>query len=162
MSKNNIIKQSQENTERDSPDGFGGLQINVPPVDPTAVSNVSKEITERSKHAIDKAIDPTSIPAQNALSDEAFHKMVDSVVNDPNLPAKEKVELCKEIVQMKDRSDSAHAEMVNENIRVQGEVAKGILAKQGLTWDQIGLAMQQAGRIGALGLRAWMFLKLFI
>jgi hypothetical protein len=99
--------------------------------------------------------------AQNFLDNSTFQKMIDSVMNSA-IPPQEKVELYKELVKMKDESDHLHADLENENIRVQADAAATIQASQGLTWDQIGEGMRIAGRIGLQAFRLWRLLKIFL
>ena len=155
-------KKQQPNVpaKRESSHQSGELQINIPPVDSTELSAISQGITERTNHAIDKAVAPSSKAAQNVLDAVTFQKMVDNVLNS-DLPPKDKVEMCKELVRMKDESDRMHADLENENIRVQTAAITSIQRSQGPTWDQIGYAMRVAGRIGLKALEFWINMKMF-
>lgn len=151
-----IVPANQELTAQ-----LDGLQINDPSVELAEAKVITHSTTERINHAVDKAVTPSSKAAQNILDNEAFNMMI-AGVRESDLPPNEKVELYKELIKMKDNSDFLHAALERESIRVQADAIAKIQASQGLTWEQIGYGMKQAGRIGVKALRLWLSMRPFL
>ncbi len=151
-----IVLANQELTAQ-----LAGLQINDPSVESAEARVVSQSITERVNHAIDKAVTPSSKAAQNILGSDTINTVIDEVMKS-DIPIKEKVELVKELVKMKDNSDLLHAALERESIRAQADAIAEIQASQGLTWEQIGYGMKQAGRIGVKAFRFWLSMRPFL
>ena len=161
MSENKKKQQAIAPVNQELTAQLAELQTNDPSIESAETIVVSQRITERINHAVDKAVTPSSKAAQNVLDSDTINIMIEEV-RKSDITIKEKVELVKELIKMKDNSDFLHAALERESIRVQADAIAKIQTSQGLTWEQIGHGMRLAGRIGTKALRLWLSMRPFI